>query len=143
MVKVRKADIIIGVDVQDDLLKRKSLKDTKILVQINNLHTIEQMKENIKKPIFISSQILGTMVSFHLIKEKKLSKKGEEATFAVYEKIKPLGEGVNRYEKPKLKLDLDSLDIDKINLRPLSNFTKEYVTGKLRFKPKQKLRIVN
>jgi hypothetical protein len=27
-----------------------------------------------------------------LIKEKKLSK-GEEATFAVYEKIKPLGEG--------------------------------------------------
>jgi hypothetical protein len=48
---------------------------TKILVQINNLHTIEQMKENIKKPIFISSQILGTMVLFHLIKEKKLSKK--------------------------------------------------------------------
>jgi hypothetical protein len=37
------------------------------------------------------------MVLFHLIKEKKLSKKGEEATFAVYEKIKPLGEGVNRY----------------------------------------------
>jgi hypothetical protein len=55
------------------------------------------MKENIKKPIFISSQILGTMVLFHLIKEKKLSK-GEEATFAVYEKIKPLGEGINRYE---------------------------------------------
>jgi NTE family protein len=73
-----------------------------------------------------------------LIKEKKLSKK-EKATFAVYEKIKPLGEGVNRYEKPKLKLDLDSLDIDKINLRPLSNFTKEYVTGKLRFKPKTKI----
>jgi NTE family protein len=114
MVKVRKADIIIGVDVQDDLLKRKSLKDTKILVQINNLHTIEQMKENIKKPIFISSQILGLWcISFD--KGKEIIKKGEEATFAVYEKIKPLGEGVNRYEKPKLKLDLDSLDIDKIN----------------------------
>jgi NTE family protein len=139
-VKKLGADIIIGVDVQDDLLKRKSLKDaTKILVQINNLHTIEQMKENIKKTdIYIKPDIRDYgVISFD--KGKEIIKKGEEATFAVYEKIKLLGEGINRYEKPKLKLDLDSLDIDKINLRPLSNFTKEYVTGKLRFKPKTKI----
>jgi hypothetical protein len=43
------------------------------------------MKENIKKPIFISSQILGTMV-FHSFDKGKKFKKGEEATFAVYEK---------------------------------------------------------
>jgi NTE family protein len=43
--EVRKlgADIIIGVDVQDDLRDRNSLKDaTKILVQITNLHSIEK-----------------------------------------------------------------------------------------------------
>jgi NTE family protein len=43
------------------------------------------MKENIKKPIFISSQILGLWcISFD--KGKEIIKKGEEATFAVYEK---------------------------------------------------------
>jgi NTE family protein len=37
------ADIIIGVDVQDDLRDRNSLKDaTRILVQITNLHSIEK-----------------------------------------------------------------------------------------------------
>jgi NTE family protein len=139
-VKKLGADIIIGVDVQDDLLKRKSLKDaTKILVQINNLHTIEQMKENIKKTdIYIKPDITDYgVISFD--KGKEIIKKGEEAKFAVYEKIKPLGEGINRYEKPKLNLQTDSLEIDKINLGPLSNFTKEYVTGKLRFKPQTKI----
>lgn len=140
--EVRKlgADIIIGVDVQDDLLKRKSLKDaTKILVQINNLHTIEKMKENIKKTdIYIKPDITDYgVISFD--KGKEIIKKGEEATFAVYGEIKPLGEGANRYEKPKLKLETDSLQIGNINLGKLSNFTKEYVTGKLRFKPGSKI----
>jgi NTE family protein len=140
--EVRKlgADIIIGVDVQDDLLKRISLKDaTKILVQINNLHTIEKMKENIKKTdIYIKPDIRDFgVISFD--KGKEIIKKGEEATFAVFEKIKVLGQGVNRYEKPKLKLDIDSLQIENINLGPLSNYTKEYVTGKLRFKPGTKI----
>jgi NTE family protein len=43
--EVRKLRIIIGVDVQDGLLDRSQLKDaTKILVQINNLNSIERMK---------------------------------------------------------------------------------------------------
>lgn len=122
-VKMLGADIIIGVDVQDDLLKRISLKDaTKILVQINNLHTIEKMKENIKKTdIYIKPDIRDFgVISFD--KGKEIIKKGEEATFAVFEKIKVLGEGANKYEKPKLKLPIDSLQIDKINLGPLTNY---------------------
>mgnify|MGYP006162877095 CR=1 FL=1 len=49
--EVRKlgADIIIGVDVQDDLMKRKNLKNaTRILVQITNLQSIDKMKNKIK-----------------------------------------------------------------------------------------------
>ena len=43
------ADIIIGVDVQDDLKNRKSLNDaTKILVQITNLDMIKSMHEKKK-----------------------------------------------------------------------------------------------
>jgi hypothetical protein len=55
------------------------------------------MKENIKEPIFMSSQTSAIMVLFHLIR-KEIIKKGEEAAFAVYEQLKPLGEGANRYE---------------------------------------------
>ena len=53
------ADVIIGVDVQNDLLDRYSLKDaTKILVQITNLHSIEKMKANVKKTdIYIKPDI--------------------------------------------------------------------------------------
>src|SRR5690606_23128260 len=44
------ADIIIGVDVQDDLKDRTKLRDaTRILVQISNLQMIERMKENREK----------------------------------------------------------------------------------------------
>ena len=43
------AEIIIGVDVQDDLFKKNELNDaTKILVQITGLHSIEKMQEQMK-----------------------------------------------------------------------------------------------
>jgi NTE family protein len=62
--EVRKlgADIIIGVDVQDGLLDRSQLKDaTKILVQINNLNSIERM-QILWIPTFISNQIYRSTV---------------------------------------------------------------------------------
>ena len=53
------ADVVIGVDVQDDLRDRTTLKDaTKILVQITNLQSIEKMKSNIlKTDIYIKPDI--------------------------------------------------------------------------------------
>jgi NTE family protein len=63
------ADIIIGVDVQDDLKDRKSLKDaTRILVQISNLQMIEKMKEKLKETdIYIKPDITDYGV-FRLMK---------------------------------------------------------------------------
>lgn len=134
------ADIIIGVDVQDDLRDRNSLKDaTKILVQITNLHSIEKMKSNIEKTdIYIKPDIKDYgVISFD--KGKEIIKKGEDATFSVYEKLKVLGEQANPYVKPKLKIQTDSLQLKDINCNELDNFTKEYVLGKLRFKPGSKI----
>ncbi len=140
--EVRKlgADIIIGVDVQNDLLKRNSLNDaTKILVQITNLHSIEKMKANVAKTdIYIKPDIKDFgVVSFD--KGKEIIEKGEEATFAVYERIKSLTDEFHPYKKPKLKLEKDSLQIVDINCSELRNFTKDYVIGKLRFKPGSKI----
>ena len=140
--EVRKlgADIIIGVDVQDDLRDRNSLKDaTKILVQITNLHSIEKMKDNIRKTdIYIKPDIQDYgVISFD--KGKEIIVKGEEATFAVYEKIEALVGNSGSYQKSNLKISTDSLQIVNINCNELDNYTKDYVIGKLRFKPGAKI----
>lgn len=137
--EVRKlgADIIIGVDVQDGLRDRTTLNDaTKILVQITNLHSIEKMKSNVlKTDIYIKPDITEYgVISFD--KGNEIIEKGEEATFPLFEKIKDLAFNDSiPYKKPKLKIKKDSLHIKNINITELDNFTKDYVLGKLRFKP--------
>ncbi|TDO98426.1 patatin-like phospholipase family protein [Flavobacterium sp. 245] len=130
------ADIIIGADVQDDLMNRKKLKNaTRILVQITNLQSIEKMKSKVKDTdIYIKPDIRDFgVISFD--KGEEIVRKGEEATFAVYEKIKSLVNEETFYKKPKLKISSDTLEIKKINVDKLDNYTKEYINGKLRFKP--------
>lgn len=136
--EVRKlgADIIIGVDVQDDLMSRKNLKNaTRILVQITNLQSIDKMKNKIKDTdVYIKPDIRDYgVISFD--KGEEIIRKGEEAAFAVYEKIKTLVPEDRFYKKPKLKLATDTIEIKQINNEKLDNYTKEYIHGKLRFKP--------
>ncbi|TEB40731.1 patatin, partial [Flavobacterium circumlabens] len=51
------------------------------------------------------------------------------------EKIKSLTDEDHFYKKPKLKISTDTIGIKKINSDPLDNYTREYIRGKLRFKP--------
>jgi NTE family protein len=140
--EVRKlgADIIIGVDVQDDLMDRKELKNaTKILVQITNLQSIAKMKNKIvDTDIYINPDIKNYgVISFD--KGKEIIRKGEEAAFSVYEKLLLVANKQDAYQKPKLKLATDTLQIEKININNLNNFTEDYVVGKLRFKEDSKV----
>lgn len=140
--EVRKlgADIIIGVNVQDDLLDRTQLKNaTKILVQITNLQSIERMKEKIvNTDIYINPDIKNYgVISFD--KGKEIIRQGEEAAFSVYEKIHALADPDNPYRKPKLEIVRDSLRFAQININPLVNYNRDYVLGKLRFKSGEKI----
>lgn len=130
------ADLIIGVDVQDGLWDKAQLKNaTKILVQITNLHSIEQMKNKIKgTDIYITPDINNFgVLSFD--RGREIIQRGEEAAFAVYEKIKILTDDNNYFKKPKLSVLKDSLKLAQINTTKLSKFTTDYVFGKLGFKP--------
>nr|WP_314865594.1 patatin-like phospholipase family protein [uncultured Flavobacterium sp.] len=134
------ADVVIGVDVQDELLDRNQLKNaTKILVQITNLQSIEKMKSKIQDTdVYINPDIKDYgVISFD--KGKEIIRKGEEAAFSVYEKIHALADSQNLYIKPKLDVVKDSLQLVQIKTNPLNNFTEDYVLGKLRFKPGQKI----
>ena len=106
------ADIIIGVDVQDDLMKRKNLKNaTRILVQITNLQSIDKMKNKIKNTdVYIKPDIRDFgVISFD--RGEEIIRKGEEAAFSVYEKIKALADPNSIYKKPKLKIEHERLNL--------------------------------
>lgn len=127
------ADIVIGVDVQDDLKDRNALNDaTRILVQISNLQMIESMKDKIlKTDMYIKPDISKfTVISFD--QGDEIIKRGEEAAFACYEKIKSYGRG--NYQLNQLKTKVDSLNINKIIVNDLKNYTASYVIGTLGFK---------
>ncbi len=135
------ADIIIGVDVQSGLREREQLNDaTKILFQINNLQSIEKMKINSKKTdIYIKPDVSDYgVVSFE--KAKEIILKGEEATFLVYEDVVKLVDKPKRYQKSKLKIKSDSLNIINIRCNNLINYSKAYIEGKLKFRSGAKIR---
>ena len=134
------ANYIIGVDVQDDMKDRESLNDaTRILVQISNLGMIQRMKENAKQTdVYIKPDISSFgVISFE--KGQEIVKKGEESTFALYEKLKEVAARQNAPKRPDLKVRVDSLTIEKITINKLDDFTRAYVLGKLRFKAGNKI----
>lgn len=134
------ADIIIGVDVQDDIKDRNSLNDaTKILVQINNLQMIEKMKSNkAATDIYIKPEVNQYgIISFDAIEE--IINRGERAANEQIEIIKKLANPTLNYKKESLKIGNDSLFIDHININFLPNYTRSYVIGKLGFKADSKI----
>lgn len=142
--EVRKmgADIVIGVDVQDDLKDRKSLKDaTRILVQITNLDMIKSMKEKQQlTDIYIKPDVSDYgVISFDA--GQMIIKKGEEAAMApaVYEKILKLANNNGDYKLNHMDVKSDSLSIKSITLNKLDNYTRAYVLGKLNFKAGSKI----
>ncbi|WP_281636934.1 patatin-like phospholipase family protein [Flavobacterium marginilacus] len=140
--EVRKmgADIIIGVDVQSGLLSKDELRSaSKVFFQITNLQMIERMKTNANlTEIYIKPDVKNYgVVSFE--KAAEIIKKGEDAAFSIYEKIDLLVDKANPYHKPKLKVQTDSLNIVSIKINELKNYSRDYIIGKLNFKPKSKI----
>ncbi|NNT71233.1 patatin [Flavobacterium sp. IMCC34852] len=140
--EVRKmgADIIIGVDVQDDLKDRDALKDaTRILVQITNLDMIKSMNDKKKiTDIYIKPDISNYgVISFD--QGREIIKKGELAALLELDKIKKLSNPENEFKLNNHLTDNDTLFIKSISLNKLDNYTRAYVLGKLRFKNGKKI----
>jgi NTE family protein len=134
------ADIIIGVDVQDELKDRDQLTEaTKLLVQISNLQMIKKMEDKrILTDIYIKPEIGSfSVVSFD--KTPEIIKIGEEAAFSVFEKLKNLSSDYKKQVTVLPKFEKDSLYIRSIRVDGLENYTKSYVISKLRFKPGSKI----
>ena len=134
------ADIVIGVDVQDDLKDRNSLKDaTRILVQISNLEMIKIMKDKQKlTDIYIKPEVSDySVISFN--EGQEIVKKGEEATFGVSQQLKKLADTTIVYKLNDVKVKKDFLQVKSISINKLDNYTRAYVLGKLRFNNGKKI----
>jgi NTE family protein len=134
------ADIIIGVDVQDDLKDRKSLKDaTRILVQISNLQMMEKMNKKRKQTdVYLKPDISDfSVISFR--DGSAIIKKGEEAARACYDDILKLVDTTHKYNRENMAITKDSLAIKGISINKLDNYTRAYVIGKLSFKSGSKI----
>ncbi|MBC2843542.1 patatin-like phospholipase family protein [Winogradskyella flava] len=133
-------DIIIGVDVQDALRDRESLKSAPdILLQINNFRTINAMKN--KAPltdIYIKPDISNySVVSFS--EGEDIIANGEAAARANISQLKSIKKNKNSFvERQKIEL-LDSIKINSIKIQGNDHYTRSYVLGKLKFKNDEKL----
>ena len=134
------ADIVIGVDVQDDLKDRSSLNDaSKILVQIANIDMIKVMDKKIKlTDIYIKPKVSEFgVISF--VDGKEIQVKGELAATAVFEQLKKLTDSSYTFKLNNIKTKKEYLQFKSISINKLENYTRAYVLGKLRIKNDQKI----
>lgn len=136
----RGANVIIGVDVQDNLKDREDLKGaSNVLVQISNFSMIEKMDAKRKATdIYIKPDIKGfTVVSFD--RGEEIIPKGIEAALKFLPELEQLNK---KQEVDSVKRNIkhvDSIHIRDIYINPLENYTRAYVIGKLKFKNNSKI----
>ena len=136
-VKAMGADVIIGVDVQHDLLKRESLSSaTEILLQINNYHTVADMVEKSKATyIYIKPNIEDYSV-LDFDKRATIVEVGERAARENYVALKELS--IDQQGDKKTIETINPKDEIVINRLIISgnseNYSRGYIKGKLRFK---------
>lgn len=135
--KSKGMDIIIGVDVQDSLVTREQLKSApKILLQINNYRTINEMKKKVQKTdIYIKPDITGyNVISFG--EGADIIKHGEAAAKLKTEALIKL----KQLQKPSPPKTTKIAPIKNITIRDImvsgqEKYTRAYILGKLKLKP--------
>ena len=133
-------DIIIGVDVQDALKDRESLKSAPdILLQINNFRTINAMKNKASlTDIYIKPDITNySVISFD--EGVDIIANGEAAArFNLVALIDIKKQQAHNNERPKTAI-VDSIEINGINIDGNERYTRSYLLGKLKFKGGEKM----
>ncbi|MBU2927984.1 patatin-like phospholipase family protein [Winogradskyella psychrotolerans] len=133
-------DIIIGVDVQDALKDRESLKSAPdILMQINNFRTINAMKDKAElTDIYIKPDISDySVISFD--EGKDIIEHGEIAARTQLSELEAVKVNQPNYEgRAEVKL-LDSLKVRHVKIDGNERYTRAFMIGKLKLKGDEKI----
>ncbi|MGA8853887.1 MAG: patatin-like phospholipase family protein [Christiangramia sp.] len=129
----RGADIIIGVDVQDSLVKREKLRSVfEIMSQISNFRTINDMKEKIPlTDIYIKPDISPfSVMSFD--EGNAIIDSGRVAALHKLNEIQKLPYNRDeKYVREKIK-KVDTFNISGLSLEGNNTYPRAYVQGKLK-----------
>lgn len=134
-VKALGADLIIGIDVQDELSNREDLSSaTEILLQINNYSTVQDMVvKKAKTDIYIKPNIEEfSVLAFD--QGVEIINRGEEAAKKKIAQLKKIAIA-KRKEKRKInKVTVtDSITVNRLIINGNDTYTRGYIKGKLRF----------
>lgn len=144
-VKEMGADIIIGIDVQTDLMDREQLTSaTKMIMQIINFQMLQTM-DNKKRAtdIYIRPDITNfNVVSFG--DGTKIVQNGIMAAEPFREQFRQIAllQEKDKQEKRTIKNELFLKNISSVDVKGTENYSRAYVMGKLRFKPNEKTSFV-
>ncbi|MCM5662058.1 patatin-like phospholipase family protein [Galbibacter mesophilus] len=133
------ADIIIGVDVQDPLLKRDKLKSaTDVLVQINYYNTVNDMKDKLKRT---DVHIKPNIEPYNILSFNQGMKIIESGYEAGQNKLLSLDSIAKLQKRPPIKQypgkAVDTFLIDRLSFQGNDSYTRAYLKGKLRYKTEE------
>ncbi len=140
------ADIIIGVDVQTDLMKKEELSSAaQVVMQIVNFQMLDTMEEKKNSTdIYVKPDITGyNVISFNQAEE--IVKNGEIAAEQYRELFKKIAQKQQNPKKER-KVNTNPIylkDISSIEVRGSENYSRSYVLGKLRFKTEEPISFDN
>ena len=128
-------DIIIGVDVQDDLLTINKLESvSNILIQISNFRVAKEMKGKAKfTDIYIKPEISEYSL-FSFKNSNEIISKGQTAASTYIEELKTIAKAQNFKKMEAAIPNFEKIKINDISISGLKKYTASYVRGKLRFR---------
>ena len=128
-------DIIIGIDVQDDLLEISKLESvSNILIQISNFRVAKEMKNKSKlTDIYIKPEVSEySLVSFK--NSNEIIRKGQKAVSTYLEELKTIAKAQSFTKIKTSTPNFEKIKINDISISGLEKYTASYVRGKLRFR---------
>ncbi len=135
------ADIIIGVNVQEELKKEPDNFGgaTGIVMQIANFEMAKKMKDKEKLVDVLIRPDISKFNFFSFRNGRELIISGEIATRAKLSELKKyIDSSQIAIQKPKL-INKDSIYINSIYINEMKHYNRDYVLGKLLFKPNSKI----
>ncbi len=141
IMKTKDLDIIIGVDVQSDLIKREGLNSViTILNQIVSYDIYEQSKKGMEDcDVYIKPDIsMFTVVDFD--KSKGILAQGNKAGEEYRSVLDSLAQLQDvKSQRPFLKFEDLPFEIKSIEVKGAKNYTPAYVRGKLKLRNGDKI----
>ncbi|MDX1762153.1 MAG: patatin-like phospholipase family protein, partial [Christiangramia sp.] len=131
--KKRGVDVIIGVDVQDTLVKRENLRSVfEIMSQISNFRTINDMREKIPlTDIYIKPDISPfSVMSFE--EGSAIIDSGRVAALEKRAEIEQLASKLDSSFERKPVKKIDTFNISGLTLEGNNTYPRSYVQGKLK-----------